>query len=83
MINAANNLLAAIEKVNDANFVGERKKEIIAETRFLRAFAQLYLMKHYAFFWDLDGNFFIFNKLYFKNYLAVHFSGTWIVNTGH
>lgn len=38
MINAANNLLAAIEKVNDANFVGGRKKEIIAEARFLRAF---------------------------------------------
>ena len=57
MINAANNLLAAIEKVNDANFVGERKKEIIAETRFLRAFAQLYLMKHYAFFWDLDSKY--------------------------
>ena len=57
MINAANNLLAAIEKVNDANFVGGRKKEIIAEARFLRAFAQLYLMKHYAFFWDLDSKY--------------------------
>ena len=37
--------------------LGGRKKEIIAEARFLRAFAQLYLMKHYAFFWDLDSKY--------------------------
>ncbi len=57
MINAANHVLNSIDKVGDTHFVGNRKKEIIAEARFLRAFAQLYLMKHYAFFWDIDSEF--------------------------
>lgn len=57
MINAANNLLEGIEKVPDNRFIENRKSEIIAETRFMRAFAQLYLMKHYAFWWDIDSEY--------------------------
>ena len=55
IINAANNLLSAIDKVDDAKFVGNRKSEIMAEARFMRAFAQLYLLKHFAFWWDQDS----------------------------
>lgn len=55
IVNAANHLLHSIEKVDDSRFTGNRKNEIIAEARFMRAFAQMYLLKHFAFWWDINS----------------------------
>lgn len=55
MINAANNVIHYVQRLEDAKFKGNRKTEIIAEARFLRAFAHMFLMKYYAYFWDVNS----------------------------
>lgn len=55
MINAANNVIYYVQRLDDAKFNGDRKTEIIAEARFLRAFAHIFLMKYYAYFWDVNS----------------------------
>lgn len=57
MVNAVNHLLVNIANVDESRFSPNRKQEIIAEARCVRAFAQLYLMKHYSFFWDIESEF--------------------------
>ena len=48
LINAANGMLSGMEKLPDNTFAGNRKKEIIAETRFLRAYGHFKLLSYYA-----------------------------------
>ena len=55
MINAANNVIYYVDKLSDSKFKGNRKKEIIAEARFLRAFGHMFLMKYFAYFWDVNS----------------------------
>lgn len=55
MINAANNVIYYVDKLSDNKFRGNRKKEILAEAHFLRAFAHMYLMKYFAYFWDVNS----------------------------
>lgn len=55
MINAANNVLYYVDKLGDDKFSGNRKTEILAEARFLRAFAHTFLMKYFAYFWDIES----------------------------
>lgn len=57
LINAANLVIDGVEQL-DKNALSEKKKqEIMGEARFLRAFGQLYLMKHYAWFWDVNSEY--------------------------
>ena len=55
MINAANNVIYYVDKLSDSKFRGNRKKEIIAEARFMRAFGHMFLMKYFAYFWDVNS----------------------------
>ena len=55
MINAANNVIYYVDKLSDSKFWGNRKKEIIAEARFMRAFGHMFLMKYFAYFWDVNS----------------------------
>ena len=52
MINAANNVIYYVEQLGDEKFGTNRRNEILAEARFLRAFCYMYLMQHHAQFWD-------------------------------
>jgi hypothetical protein len=44
IINAANGVISGVNKVSDAAFTGNRKKEILSEARFLRAYANFKLL---------------------------------------
>lgn len=55
MLNAANNVIFYTEKVDDGKFAPRRKCEILGEARFLRAFCNMYLLEHFAQFWDTNS----------------------------
>lgn len=48
VLNAANGVIKGISVLDDANFSGSRKKEIIAEAKFLRAYAHFKLLSYFA-----------------------------------
>jgi hypothetical protein len=52
LVNAANWVIKLTDELDDAEFTGNRKKEIIAEARFLRFFANFYTFRLYSPFWD-------------------------------
>lgn len=55
MMNAINNTITYTEQADDAKYGPDRKNEILAEARFLRGFLNMYLMEHYAQFYDLNS----------------------------
>ena len=55
LVNAANGVLEQIEGVADSKFTGNRKQEIIAEARFLRAYGNYKLLCWYAEFFDEES----------------------------
>lgn len=55
IINAANNVIYYVEQLSDDKFAAGHKNEILAEARFIRAFANMYLMENYAQFWDTSS----------------------------
>lgn len=52
IINAANGVIKQIAEVDDNEFVGDRKNEIIAEARWLRAYGHYNLLRYFAQFYD-------------------------------
>mgnify|MGYP000624002239 CR=1 FL=1 len=48
LINAANGVIKQIAEVDDNEFVGDRKNEIIAEARWLRAYGHYNLLRYFA-----------------------------------
>lgn len=48
VLNAANGVIKGISVLDDAKFSGNRKKEIIAESKFLRAYAHFKLLTYYG-----------------------------------
>jgi len=48
IINAANGVINGVNKIADNAFTGNRKKEIMAEARFLRAYADFKLLIYFA-----------------------------------
>lgn len=57
IINAANAVISKVADVDDSKFAPNRKKEVIAEAKFLRFFAQYYIFRYYGQFWDLNSKF--------------------------
>lgn len=57
IINTANNFIYYIEKVPDGKFSGNRKKEMIAEAKFMRAFSHLHLLRSFGYFWDINSSY--------------------------
>ncbi len=57
IINAANLVIHRTPEIADTEFSPGRKKEIIAEARFLRFFAQYYLLRHFGQFWDINSEY--------------------------
>lgn len=54
MVNAANNFVYYAEQVDAKNFGPNRKTEMLAEARFLRAFAHATVLRKYGFFFDIN-----------------------------
>lgn len=48
VLNAANGTIAGVEALADSKFNGTRKTEILAEARFLRAYAHFYLLSYFG-----------------------------------
>ncbi|MHC1779165.1 MAG: RagB/SusD family nutrient uptake outer membrane protein [Bacteroidales bacterium] len=57
IINAANWVLKLIENVDESLFTADRKKQIIAETRFMRFFANFFLFRNYCYFFDINSEY--------------------------
>lgn len=57
IINAANGVIKQIAVVSDDEFVGNRKTEIIAEARLMRAYGHYNLLRYFAQFYDLNSNY--------------------------
>jgi hypothetical protein len=52
LVNGANWQIKLTEDLDDEEFTGNRKKEILAEARCLRFFANFYTFRLYSHFWD-------------------------------
>ena len=57
LLNAANGVIKAVNAVSDQKFSGNKKKEILAEARFLRAYAHFKLLTFYGEWYKVDSNF--------------------------
>ncbi len=57
VINAANNVIYQLERFKDEDFSPNRRKEILGEAYFLRGYANLYQMKMFAHFWDINSEY--------------------------
>ncbi|WP_162304967.1 RagB/SusD family nutrient uptake outer membrane protein [Sphingobacterium olei] len=55
ILNAANGTIAGVEAVADSKFTGNRKTEILAEARFLRAYAHFHLLSYFGEWFDLNS----------------------------
>lgn len=60
IINAANNTIYYTERAADSKYGPDRKNEILAEARFLRAFCHMYLMEYYSHFYDTGSEYGVF-----------------------
>lgn len=54
-LSAANGVIEQMNKAPDAWFSGNRKKEIIAEARCMRALVHYQLLRWFAYYWDIDS----------------------------
>jgi starch-binding outer membrane protein, SusD/RagB family len=57
ILNAANGTIAAVDALPDSKFVANRKKEILAEARFLRAYAHFTLLSYFGEWHTLESKF--------------------------
>lgn len=57
IVNAANLVIDGVDHLEDGVLTPAKEKETLGEARFMRAWAQLYLMKYYAWFWDVDSEY--------------------------
>lgn len=56
LINAANGVIEQTEAVDDSKFPGNRKAEILAESRWMRAYGHFMLLCWYGQFWDTSSD---------------------------
>lgn len=57
LVNAANGVIDGVNSVSDNAFTGNRKKEILAESRFLRAYGHFSLLLYFAEWFKQDSKF--------------------------
>lgn len=55
ILNAANGVVEGVSALADGKFTGSRKAEILAEARFLRAYAHFNLLKYYSVWYDVSS----------------------------
>jgi len=61
-INAANGLITAVEALPDNKFVNGRKAQILAEAKFLRAYAHFTLLSYFGQWFDINSSFGVINQ---------------------
>lgn len=57
LINAANGVIKGVEALDDAKITAQRKKEIVAEARFLRAYGHYRLLSFYSQYYDINSKY--------------------------
>jgi hypothetical protein len=57
LLNAANGVIKGVNALPDSKFTGNKKREIIAETHFLRAYAHFKLLTFYGEWYKADSQF--------------------------
>ncbi len=57
LINAANNFIYQVERLSESQFGPNRKTEMLAEARFMRAFGHAQILRYYGYFWDIDSKY--------------------------
>lgn len=57
VINAANGVIRGVNALSDASFAGERKKEILGEARFLRAYGHWRLLSFFTQWFDINSSY--------------------------
>lgn len=57
LINAANNVIAQLEKFDDDDFSPNKRQELLGEALFIRGYATLFEMKLFGHFWDIDSQY--------------------------
>jgi hypothetical protein len=57
LINAANGVINAVESMNDNKFINGRKKEILAEARFLRAYGHFKALSYFGQWFDINSTY--------------------------
>lgn len=57
LINAANGVISGVNTLPDSKFVGTRKAQIIAESRFLRAYASFKLLSLFGQWFDINSKY--------------------------
>lgn len=57
VINAANGVIKGVNALSDASFAGNRKKEILGEAKFLRAYGHWRLLCFFAQWFDLNSSY--------------------------
>ncbi|MEC5145137.1 RagB/SusD family nutrient uptake outer membrane protein [Chitinophaga sp. 212800010-3] len=57
IINAANGVIKGVNDLEDKGFSGNRKKQILAEARFLRAYAHFKLLSFFGQWFDLNSQY--------------------------
>jgi hypothetical protein len=55
ILNAANGTIKGVDALAEGMFSGSRKKEILAEAKFLRAYAHFYLLSYFAEWYKLES----------------------------
>jgi hypothetical protein len=56
-INAANNFIYYLELLDEVSISTDKKNEMLAEAKFIRAFCHLYSMKMFSHFWDTTSKY--------------------------
>lgn len=54
-LTAANSVISQVEEAPDSWFSGERKSEIIAEARFMRALIHYNVLRMFGYYWDINS----------------------------
>lgn len=57
IVNAANLVIDGVNNLEDGVLSPQKKKETLGEALFMRAWAQLYLMKYFGWFWDVNSEY--------------------------
>lgn len=57
IVNAANNVIQQLEQFQDDDFSSGRREQMLGEAYFMRAWANLYQMKMFGYFWDVNSEY--------------------------
>lgn len=55
LVNAANNFIYFVGQLDESKFGVNRKNEMLAEAHFMRAFANMFLLRRYGYFWNTES----------------------------